>query len=315
MARPVLVVKSGGAEAMPEWQALFAALAPQLEVRWWGDAALDPASVRYALVWDPDPGRLAGMPNLEVIFSTGAGVDGITADPHRPAHLPVVRMVTQGAAQRMGEFVTWAVLSLLKGARRITANQGAARWEYFEPDHAAPEVPVGIMGMGQMGMAAARMLLGIGFPVRGWTRTPKDVPGVEGFVGPEGLDAFLAGTRILVCLLPATPETRGILNAGLIGRLPRGAGLVNVGRGSHQRIEDILAALDSGQLSGALLDVFEAEPLPPAHPAWAHPRLMVTPHLASLPARRERAAHVARIIAGHQRGEPLPFLFDPARGY
>ncbi len=315
MAKPILLVKSGGEAAIPEWQAHFSEFAPQVAVRWWDDQTVDPADVRYVLVWDPEHGRLRKLPNLQVIFGTGAGVDFITADPELPRHLPLMRMATPGAAQRMGEFVCWAVLSLLKGARRIATNQAAAKWEYFEPDFAAPETPIGIMGLGNMGSRAAAMLQGLGFPVHGWSRTPKALPGVQNHVGPEGLDGFLAASRMLVCLLPATAETRGILAAPLLAKLPDGAGLVNVGRGSHQKIEDILAALDSGKLAGALLDVFEREPLPADHPAWAHPKLMVTPHLASLPSRRERAQYVAKAIATFERGEPLQHLYDHARGY
>ncbi len=224
-------------------------------------------------------------------------------------------MATPGAAQRMGEFVTWAVLSLLKDARRMAIAQAAREWDYFEAEPMATSTTVGIMGLGHMGVAAARMLQGIGFPVIAWSRTPKDVPGVRNYVGEAGRDAFLAAARILVCLLPATPETRHILSRPLLERLPDGAGLVNVGRGSHQRIEDILAALDSGKLSGAVLDVFEEEPLPSGHPAWTHPKLTVTPHVASLPPLSERAAYVARLIAAHARGETLPNQYDHARGY
>lgn len=315
MTQPILLVKSGGEAAMPEWQRHFGELSPGLEVRWWDDASVDPARVKYVLVWDPEPGRLARLPKLEVIFGSGAGVDGIAGDPTLPRHVPLVRMATAGAAQRMGEFVTWAVLSLLKGARRIGASQAARRWDYFEPELTAPETTVGIMGLGHMGSAAARMLQGIGFPVIGWSRTPKALPGVRSFVGEAEKDAFLAASNVLVCLLPATPETRHILAAPLLAKLPEGAGLVNVGRGSQQKIEDILAALDSGRLSGAVLDVFEQEPLPEAHPAWTHPKLLVTPHLASLPPRRERVEYVAHLIAAHERGEALPNTYDHDRGY
>ncbi|OYW07823.1 MAG: hypothetical protein B7Z53_05655 [Rhodospirillales bacterium 12-71-4] len=171
------------------------------------------------------------------------------------------------------------------------------------------------MGLGNMGSRAAAMLQGLGFPVRGWSRTRKALPGVTCFAGEAEFDAFLAETRILVCLLPATAETRGILAAPLLAKLPKGAGLVNVGRGSHQKIEDIIAALDAGQLCGAVLDVFEQEPLPADHAAWAHPKVMVTPHLASLPSRRERAQYVAQAIADFEAGRPLANLYDHARGY
>ncbi len=315
MPKPILLVKSGGEEAVPEWRRHFAEFAPDLEVRWWDDEAVDRNSVRYVLVWDPEPGRLSALPNLDVVFGSGAGVDFITADPALPKHLPIARMTTDGAAQRMGEFVCWAALSLLKDARRITANQVARKWEYFEPERTAPGTTIGIMGLGHMGGRAAAMLRGLGFRVIGWSRTPKRIEGVESLAGEDARDAFLGRAEILVCLLPATPETRGILAAPLLDRLPRGAGLINVGRGSQQRIGDILAALDGGRLSGAVLDVFEEEPLPRDHPAWAHPRLLVTPHLASLPPRRERAEYVAKLIAMHRRGEALPNLYDHARGY
>lgn len=315
MTKPILLVKSGGESAMPDWQRGFAEAGAQVEVRWWDDAGVDPAAVRYALVWDPEPGRLAKLPNLQVIFGSGAGVDFITRDPDLPKHVPLVRMATPGAAQRMGEYVAWAALSLLQDSRRMTLAQAVPRWDYFEREPTAPETTVGIMGLGHMGATAARMLNGIGFRVIGWSRTRKELPGVQSFAGAVEQDAFLARADILVCLLPATPETHGILSAPLLGRMKQGAALVNVGRGQHQRIEDIIAALASGWLSAAVLDVFEQEPLPADHPAWQHPRLTITPHVASLPPRSERAAHVAQMIALHERGETLPNTYDHERGY
>lgn len=312
---PTILVKSGGEAAMPEWQRLFAEFAPDLEVRWWDDASVAPEQVDYVLVWDPEPGRLARMPGLKVIFGTGAGVDFITRDPELPKQLPLVRMATKGSTQRMGEFVCWSALSLLKGGRTIALHQAAAKWKYFEPEVTATETPVGIMGLGNMGSRAAEMLQGLGFPVRGWSRTRKNLPGVTCFAGNDELDDFLSETKILVCLLPSTAETRGILSAPLLAKLPKGAGLVNVGRGSHQKIEDILAALDSGHLSGAVLDVFEKEPLPAESPAWAHPKIIVTPHLASLPSRRERVEYIAAAIGDFLGGRSLPNLYDHARGY
>ncbi len=315
MAKPILLVKSGGEAAVAEWQAHFAACAPQVEVRWWDDATVAPEDVAYVLLWDPEPGRIARLPNLRVIFGAGAGVDFITRDPDLPKHIPLMRMATEGAAQRIGEFVCWSVLSLLRGARRIALQQVAKDFTYFDGMGLATETTVGVMGLGHMGAQAATMLRGLGFKVIGWSRTPKEIPGVEGFVGAEARDAFLARSQVLVCLLPSTPETNGILAAPLFAKLPKGAGLVNVGRGAHQKIDDVFAALDSGQLSGAVLDVFETEPLPADSPIWTHPKAIVTPHIASLPTRRERAEHVARAIAAFERGEPLRNLFDHARGY
>jgi len=309
----ILVVKSGGPGAVPEWRRGFAEVAPHLEVRDWNDAR--PEMVDYALVWDPEPGRLAAMPRLRAIFGSGAGVDHIVADPTLPPGVPIVRCVPEEATQRMGEFVAWAVLSLAKEARRMALAQAAAEWAAVDPPFAAADRTVGIMGLGAMGQRSAAMLRGLGIPVRGWSRTRKALPGVECFAGAEERDEFLAGSDVLVCLLPATAETQGLLAAPLLSRLPRGAGLVQAGRGAQQVLPDIIAALDSGQLSGAVLDVFDPEPLPPDSPAWAHPSIIVTPHVASLPSRAERARYVARAIAALERGEALPHLYDPARGY
>jgi len=311
----ILVVKSGGEAALPEWQACFAEVAPQLSLRWWDDPALDPASVDYALVWDPEPGRLARLPRLRAIFGSGAGVDGIAADPHLPRGIPLVRCVPPEATQRMGEFVAWAVLSLTKDARRMAIAQARGAWDYFEPPFAAAARTVGIMGLGAMGLRSATMLRALGIPVVGWSRTRKALDGVECFAGAAGLPGFLARCDVLVCLLPATDETRGIIAAPLLASLPRGAGLVQVGRGVQQVLPDIVAALDSGQLSGAVLDVFDPEPLPADSPAWAHPRITVTPHVGSLPSRLERARYVAGCITRFERGETLPNLYDPERGY
>jgi len=311
----ILVVKSGGEAALAEWRGHFAEFAPGLECRWWDDPALDPAAVDFALVWDPEPGRLARLPRLRAIFGSGAGVDAIVADPDLPRHVPLVRCVPPEATQRMAEFVVWAVLSLNRDSRRMAIAQARREWDYFEAPCAATERSVGIMGLGSMGLRAAEVLRGIGVPVLGWSRTRKAIPGVECFAGWAELPGFLARSAVLACLLPATPETEGIIAAPLLAALPRGAGLVQAGRGVHQVLPDILAALDSGQLSGAVLDVFEPEPLESDSPAWTHPRVTVTPHVASLPSRRERARYVAGCIARLGRGEPLPNLFDPARGY
>nr|WP_232478474.1 glyoxylate/hydroxypyruvate reductase A [Roseomonas rosulenta] len=310
-----MVVKSGGERALPDWQACFAEVAPHLTLHWWDDPSLDPANVDYALVWDPEPGRLARLPRLRAIFGSGAGVDAIIADPHLPRGVPLVRCVPPEATQRMGEYVAWAVLSLNKDARRMAIAQARSTWDYFEPPFAAAARTVGIMGLGAMGLRGATMLRALGIPVVGWSRTRKDLPGVETFAGGAGLPAFLARSEVLVCLLPATEETRGLIAAPLLAQLPCGAGLVQVGRGVQQVLPDIVAALDSGQLSGAVLDVFDPEPLPPDSPAWSHPRITVTPHVASLPSRLERARYVADCIARLERGEALAHVYDPERGY
>lgn len=305
-------MKSGGTAALPEWRAGFAEAAPGLCVIGWDEPGA--AEAEYALVWDPEPGRLAAMPRLRCVFGAGAGVDLITADPAFPRHLPLVRMAPPEAAQRMGEYICWAALHLLRDGPRIARQQAARHWDEFH-GRCAPEMRVGVMGLGVMGLRAATMLRALGFAVAGWSRTPKRVEGVECFAGEAALGTFLAHTDLLVALLPATAATRGIVAAPLLARLPRGAMLVNAGRGMHQVLPDILAALDAGQLSASVLDVFEAEPLPPDHPAWTHPRLTVTPHLASTPSRGERARFVAGQIARLERGEAPGPLWNPELGY
>ena len=263
-------------------------------------------------MWRPTPGRLAALPNLRLILSTGAGVDGILSDPHRPAHIPIVRMATSETTQRMTEYVCLGALCLLRDMPRIIAGQRACRWNKFDPERTAPDTRAGVMGLGNLGAAAAQALAGLGFDVSGWSRTAKDIPGVRCFTD---LDAFLAQTDILVCLLPDTPDTRGIVNARTLAVLPPGAKLLNAARGTHVVIPDLLAALDAGQLDSAMLDVFDPEPLPPDSPVWTHPRIIVTPHTASLASVRSRARYVADVIRAFEAGEALPHLFDGGRGY
>lgn len=311
----ILVVNSGGEKAVPAWREMFAAAAPHLEVRWAYDPALVAADVAYAFVWSPRPGYLAGLPKLRLILSSGAGVDHITADPAWPAHLGIVRMGGEETGQRMGEYVCLAALGLLRSLPRIVAAQRRGTWDHFETPRCAAEVRVGIMGIGNLGVRAAEMLLGLGFPVSGWSRTAKHVPGVRCFAGAGERDAFLREADILVNLLPDTAETKGMVCAATLALLPPGAGLVNAGRGPQVVVSDVVAALDAGTLSGAVLDVFETEPLPPGDALWAHPKVVVTSHIASMSSRPARVAYVAAAIAAFEAGEPLPNLYDHARGY
>ncbi|WP_459616186.1 2-hydroxyacid dehydrogenase [Bordetella sp. 2513F-2] len=310
-----LVVKSGGPQAYAEWRALFAALDPAIEVVDWFDPALDPRGIAYALVWEPDPGRLAGLPDLRLVISAGAGVDHILADPQRPAHVPIARMVMDATASEMSEYVLASVMHVLRDFRRIAVNQANCVWDTFDAPRSIAGTRVGVMGMGRLGTAAAQLLARTGFRVSGWSRSLSNVAGVESHAGPEGLSAFLAGTDVLVCLLPATQATRGILGAATLAQLPRGAALINAGRGMHMVEADLLAALDSGQLGQAVLDVFETEPLPADSALWRHPRITITPHCAAAPNRAMRAAHVVQLIHACERGEPLPDLYDPQAGY
>ncbi len=313
--RMILLVNSGGEEAIAEWRRVFGEVAPHLDVRWARDPAVPREEVRYVFVWAPEPGFLASLPNLRLICSSGAGVDHITNDPSWPSHVGIVRMGGDETMQRMGEYVCLGALSLLRGMPRIIAGQRAGRWDHFDAPRTAVETRAGVMGLGNLGVRAAEMLRGLGYQVAGWSRGRKVLPGIECFAGEEERDAFLARTDLLVCLLPDTPETRGAIRAETIALLPPGAGVVNAGRGGHVVLDDLVAALDSGHVSGAFLDVFEPEPLPDGHPIFAHPKVIVTPHLASLASRPARARYVAEAIAAFERGERPANLFDVARGY
>jgi glyoxylate/hydroxypyruvate reductase A len=313
MALAVIVVKSGGAAAVPDWQRHFAALLPRFRVVGWDDAGAAPEAVTHAVVWAPEPGRLAKFPNLKLILSSGAGVDHL-ADPALPKHVPVVRMGAPEAVARMAEHVTLSVLYHHRNWHRFADQQRRRVWaECDNPE--APARRVGIMGLGQLGTGAALAVAKFGFQVAGWSRTPKALPGIQCFAGPRGLAPFLKRTDILVCVLPATPETDRIINAVNLALLPRGATVINAARGSLVHEADLLAALDSGHITGAALDVFETEPLPEASPFWTHPLVTITPHVASFPGRAARAKFCAGVIEAHARGENLPNLFDAARGY
>jgi len=310
-----LAIRHGGAEALPDYPRYFAEFAPHVVVRHWDDPALNPAEVTYALIWGRDPGRLAQMVNLRAIFSPGAGVEHIVNDPTWPAGIPLVRMFTDGFARRMGEYAILGALALMKDLPRNIAGQQARHWDQFDPEPIAPEVRAGILGMGNLGGATARMMQSFGFPVAGWSATRKDIAGVASFAGMDELPAFLARTDMLVMMLPDTIATKGIMNARTLAMLPRGAGVVNAGRGPQLVLADLIAALDAGHLHGAFLDVFDPEPPPADHAVWRHPRIIMTPHNAAFDTKRERARYVANAILAHEQGPELPNLFQPARGY
>jgi len=300
------------------WEERFRTLAPQHRICVWPEQVGDPTDVHYACVWHPPPGLLAGFRNLKAIFSLGAGADDLLADPTLPA-VPVVRIVDADLTMRMTEYVVLHVLMYHRRQRLYDAQQRERLWREHEQP-AASDVSVGVMGLGVLGASAARMLQQLGFKVRGWSRTEKRLPGIETFHGSAGLEPFLRRTEILVCLLPATPATRGIINLDLIRRLNAtgalgGAFLINAGRGALQVDADILAALDEGTLSGATLDVFASEPLSPASRLWDHPKVTVTPHNAAQAVPRALAISVLRQIERMESGLPLQNVVDQITGY
>lgn len=282
-----------------------------------GDA-FEPADIRYALVWKPAPDTFEGLVNLRAVLSLGAGVDGLLRHPRLP-RVPIVRFVDEELSQCMSDYVVANVSMHQRLHSRFKADQAARRWVQHYPAPAT-DIAVGIMGLGIIGMHAIGELRPLGYQLRGWSRTPKLVEGVTCFAGASEFDAFLAGTDILVDLLPLTPETEGILNYETFAKLRRGALLggpvvINAARGGHQREADLVRALTDGTLAAASLDVFETEPLPAASPLWELPNCYITPHIAAISNERTGAKYFARVIRDHEAGAPLPNVVDVARGY
>ncbi|MCO6391442.1 glyoxylate/hydroxypyruvate reductase A [Aliihoeflea aestuarii] len=275
-------------------------------------------AIDYAVVWKHEHGLLAKLPGLKAIFSIGAGVDHVLSDPDLP-DVPVVRVVASNLTQHMVDYVVWRVTDHHRQGIFYRSEQARGNWrDRTQPP--SPDVSVGILGLGELGRAAAKALIAIGYDVKGWTRTPRTVDGVETFSGDEGLTPFLNATDILVVLLPHTPATEGIVDYELLSRLRRdnglgGACLINAGRGKLQKEADILRALDDGTLKEASLDVFETEPLPRLSPLWSHPRVFVTPHAAATSDATHLVPLMLEQMARLERGEPLQNVVDRAAGY
>jgi|SRR6185437_14589200 len=307
-----ILVRSSPA-ALARWRPLLTAAMPERDFRFWPELG-DPADIDMALVWQPEPGLLAGLANLRLIVCLGAGVDGILADPTFPRHLPVVRLVDPYMTDAMSEYVVFQVLRLHRQDLDYLAQQRAGEWHERAQKNAC-ERPVGILGFGTMGQDAGGKLKALGFDVAGWSRTAKEVPGFATYAGADGLDAILARSEIVVSLLPLTRETTGLLDARAFARLPRGAAIVNAGRGRSLVEPDLLAALESGQISAAVLDVFHTEPLPSDQPFWRHPRVVVTPHIAAETHPATALRIVTETFRCFEAGLPLPNRVDPERGY
>ncbi len=275
-------------------------------------------SIAYAVVWKQKPNLLSSLPNLRVIFSIGAGVDHIMADPTIP-DVPIVKVVADNLTRHMVEFVVWRVLDHHRQAMLYLNQQKRKIW-HEPPQRTAGDISVGIMGFGSLGQAAAKALLALGFNVNGWSRSEKSMAGVTTHHGEAGLVPFLNATDILVVLLPLTPATRGIITYRLLRELRRrnglgGAVLVNGGRGLLQKEADILRALEDGTLKEASLDVFEVEPLPKTSPIWTHPKIFVTPHAAATSDPNHLVPSLLEQMSAFERGEPLENVVDRAAGY
>lgn len=294
------------------WQALFAEAAPDLPFRLWPETG-DPADIRYLAAWQPSPELIATLPNLEVIFSIGAGVDQFDMAAIPPS-VSVVRMVEPGIIQGMVEYAVFATLALHRHMLDYVEAQRRSSWS---PICLVPagERRIGVLGLGSLGQAVIERLKTFGFPIAAWTRSAHRIEGVERYAGAEQLPAFLARTDILICLLPLTRETRGILCRETFALLPRGAGLINAGRGGHLREFDLLEALDDGQLSGAVLDVMADEPPAAAHPFWHHPRILMTPHIAGMTQADSAGRVLIDNIRRHRKGMPMHGVVRRDLGY
>lgn len=308
------VLLSTKAATMETWRDALLSLDPSLDIRLFPNAG-DPAAIEAAVVWTAhDMAELRRYPNLRLIVSMGAGVDHLLRPPGPPPGIPVARLVDRMLTTQMGEWVLLNVLRFHRQDPEYRAQQRDRVWQEL-PAPVTPERRVGILGLGELGTHAAGLLRGLGFLVMGWTRRPKQVEGVETFHGQDGLHAMAVCSDILVCLLPLTPETRGVIDHRLIARLPRGAFLINGARGGHVVDADLLRALDSGHMAGAALDVFEPEPLPVDHPYWSHPRVVMTPHAASITIPASAAPQVVDNIRRAREGRELANLVDFSAGY
>jgi glyoxylate/hydroxypyruvate reductase A len=300
-------------DSAERWSAELHRLLPDLEIRAWPQIG-NAGEIDVALVWRPPAGLLAALPNLKLIAALGAGVDHILGDPGLPAGVPVMRLIDPYMTAAMSEYVQLQVLRLHRQDTAYLAQQRERVWREWPQPNAAGR-RVGVLGMGELGRDAALKLSVLGFDVAGWSRTERRLPGIACFHAAEGLRALLARSEILVCLLPLTPATEGILDARLFAGLPRGAAIVNCARGRHLVEADLVAALDSGQISAAVLDVFRDEPLPPQHPFWSDPRILVTPHVAAATHAPTAAPVVADNLRRLRQGRSLLHLVDRERGY
>ena len=292
------------------WLAGLGAALPQADISVWQPGA---APADYAVVWAPPQQFFDEQPQLKGIFNIGAGVDALLK-LRLPPHATVVRLEDAGMAVQMAEFVCQAVIRHFRDLNAYAEDARVGHWTYYPPQQRR-DFPVGVMGLGVLGARVAQALAHFEFPVNGWSRSPKALGGVRSFTGAPQWHDFLASSRILVNLLPLTPDTANILNRDTLGRLQRGGYVINVARGAHLVDEDLLALIDSGHLAGATLDVFRTEPLPPAHPFWRQPKITITPHTSARTLRSESIAQIAAKIAAMQRGAPLTGIVDVGRAY
>lgn len=298
------------------WRGAITSELPDLDFRVWtpdGATIGDPADIEFALVWRPKKGALKKFPNLKTIFSLGAGVDHLVGQD-LPQGVPVVRLVDPGLTRGIREYVIYWTIHYHRRFAEYADSTQAGIWKQL-PQADTRKRRVGILGLGVLGLDAAMHLRALQFDVAGWSRSAKTLDGIDSFHGADGLAALLVRSEILICLLPLTPETTGILNADALSQLPKGAVIINAARGPHIVDNDLIQALDDGHIAAATLDVFHTEPLPPDHPFWPHPNINMTPHAASLTTPETAALAVADNIRRIRAGDAPTPIVDLKAGY
>ncbi len=306
-----IVVQSTGIDVVP---AIIAEL-ERLKPKWLYDAWPNLIGANYAIVWKPPRELFECNAQLNGAINYGAGVDAILSMASVPAHIPIIRLEDAGMAQQMAEYALYGVLHHHRHMQMYASQQRERVWLQHE-DRANLQRPVvGVMGLGEMGGHVARKIAAFGYEVRGWSKSKREIEGVRCFAGGDQLNEFLSETNVLVCMLPLTAGTRGLINDERLAKLPRGSFLINAGRGAHMVEADVLAALNSRQLAGALLDVFDTEPLPQDNPLWSHPNVIVTPHIAATTPIRDACAQIVEKIELMERGELVSGIVDRNIGY
>lgn len=313
MAPAVRILLYRGDGQTGPWAEDFARLLPGVETLAWREGETLPAC-DYAVLWNPSPTLLAQLSGVKAIFLMGAGADAVLKFGETLPQVPLVRLGDAGMAVQMAEYVAYATLRYF---RRFDEYEEQARHGLWAPlpVHEKKDFTIGVMGLGKLGLRVVETMRDFGFPVRGWSRTPKDLPGVDCYAGMASLDDFLSGTRVLVSLLPLTAETNNLLDRRRLATLPKGAYLINVARGAQVAEPDLLTLIRSGHIAGATLDVFRNEPLPAPHPFWEEPRITITPHISALTVREEAVRQIIDKIAAFEADQPVADIVDRQLGY
>ena len=308
----IVLYRSDGETA--DWEAAFKAALPAAHVTTWVQGEADCAHVDYAVVWAPPAALVAQLQQVKAIFLMGAGVDAILAFGDALPPAPIIRLGDAGMGMQMAQYVTHAVLRYF---RRFDEYERQLRLGVWKPlaAHEQRDFTVGVLGLGQLGQRVIDALQPFGFPLRGWSRSAKAIPGVQCYAGMDALDDFLRGTRVLVCLLPLTLDTDNLLDHARLSLLDKKGVVINVARGAHIDDSALLALIRAGHLAGATLDVFRSEPLPPDHPFWGEPRVTITPHISALTLLDESVRQIAGKMQALARGETVADVIDRTRGY